>query len=88
MANGRTGSVIFVDTTGYYLDQTVCIEGVKYIGNTSGTAVISAGITGLGQTIWKESGANNQTLDEIECRVDGFYVTLTNGAQVIIYLEE
>lgn len=88
MANARTGNVIFVDTSGYYLDQSVCIGSVKYIGNPSGTAVISAGITGSGQTIWKESGANNLAADEIECRVDGFYVTLTNGAQVIIYLEE
>jgi hypothetical protein len=87
MANARTGNIIFVDTTGYSLDQTVCIKSVKYIGNTSGTAVISAGTSGSGQTIWKESGATNQAVDEIEAHVDGFYVTLTNSAQVLIYLE-
>lgn len=87
MANGRTGNVIYVDTTAYTLDQTVCIESVKYIGNTSGTAIITAGTSGSGQRIWEESGASNQAAEELEARVDGFHVALTNGAKVYIYLD-
>lgn len=88
MANGRTGNVIYVDTTAYALDQTVTIAKVKYIGNASGTLVISAGITGSGQTIYQESGTANLQADEICARVDGFYVALTNSAKCIIYLED
>ena len=88
MANARTGNVIFVDTTGYTLDQTVIISNVKYIGNTSGTATITAGTSGSGQVIWKESGASNLRADEICAKVDGFHVAVANSAQVLIYLEE
>lgn len=87
MANGKIGNIIFVDTTGYTFDQAIKICSVKYIGNTSGTAVITDGISGSGQVIWKESGASNLPADEIEARVDGFHVAITNGAQVLIYLE-
>lgn len=87
MANARTGNVIFVDTTAYTLDQSVTVRAVKYIGNTSGTASITATTSGTGTVIWQETGANNLSVDEICARVDGFHVALTNGAKVIIYLE-
>lgn len=87
MANTRVANVIYVDTTGYTLDQTVVICSVKYIGNTSGTAVITAGTSGSGSKIWQEAGASNQPAEEIEAKADGFHVALTNGAAVYIYLE-
>lgn len=88
MANGRTGNVIYVDTTAYTLDQTVTIARVKYIGNASGTLVITAGTAGTGQTIYQESGTANLSVDEICARVDGFHVAVTNSAKCIIYLED
>jgi len=88
MANARKGNVIFVDTTGYTLDQTVVIGSVKYIGAATGTAVITDGTSGSGMTVWKESGTANLTVDEICAKVDGFHVAVANSAQVIIYLEE
>lgn len=88
MANARTGNVIFVDTTAYTLDQAVKIRAIKYIGNASGTAIVTAGTAGTGQVIWQESGTANLSVDEICARVDGFHVALTNSAKVIIYLED
>jgi hypothetical protein len=88
MANGKTNNVIFVDTTGYTDSSAAIIESVKYIGNTSGTAVITAGTAGTGQTLWKESGSSNQAAEEICVRCDGgFHVAVTNSAQVLIYLK-
>jgi hypothetical protein len=88
MANSRTGNIIFVDTTGFTLDQAVTIGYVKYIGNTSGTAAITAGTSGSGAPVWQESGATNQAADEICARCDsGLHVAVTNGAKVYIYLE-
>lgn len=88
MANGKTYNVVFVDTTGYTHSGPAIIESVKYIGNTSGTASLTAGISGSGQVLWKESGASNQAAEEV-CIVcaDGFHVAVTNSAQVIIYLK-
>lgn len=88
MANAATGNVVFVDTTAYTDSRTLTIGSVKYIGNTNGTAVITAGTAGTGQVIWQESGAVNLGADDISARIDGFHVALTNGAKVIIYLED
>ena len=87
MANSRTGNVIFVDTTGYTISDTVKIESVKYIGNASGTLVITAGTTGSGTIIYQESGTNNTSADAIGVRIDGFHVAVTNSAKALIYLE-
>lgn len=87
MSNARSNNVIFVDTTGYTLNQHVKICSVKYIGNASGTAVITVGTSGSGASIWQESGSANQAADEIEAVVDGFHVAITNSAKVYIYLE-
>ena len=65
MANTRTGNVIYVDTTASF--EKAIIRAVKYIGNASGTAVISNN----SKTIWQESGTNNLSVDEI-CAVE-FY---------------
>lgn len=88
MANARTGNVIFVDTTGFTLEQTLVIGSVKYLGAATGTATITAGISGSGQVIWKESGTANLSAEEICAKVDGIHVAVTNSAQVLIYLEE
>lgn len=88
MANARKGNVLYIDTTGYSLDQKVIIRGVKYIGAASGTAIITEATSGSGTIVWKDSGTNNLPTDEICARVDGFHVALTNNAVVIIYLEE
>ena len=88
MANSRVGNVIYVDTTGYTLDQSCVIGKVKYIGNTSGTAAITDGTAGTGKPIWQESGTANQAAEEICAKVDGFHVAVTNSAKVYIYLED
>lgn len=88
MANTRAANVIMVDTTGFTLDQTVIIGSVKYIGNTSGTAVITVGTSGSGSMVYENSGASTQPADEICAKVDGLHVAITNGAKVYIYLED
>lgn len=88
MANSRTGNVVFVDTTGATVAGPAKIGSVKYIGNTSGTAAITAGTSGSGNPIWQEAGSNNVAAEEIcaFCQ-DGFHVAVTNSAKVYIYLE-
>ena len=83
MANTRSGNVRFCDTTATFTESTK-IESVKYIGNASGTVVIS---TAAGQ-IWNAGGTADLSTEEICARCDsGFTVTITNGAKVYIYLE-
>lgn len=83
MANTRSGSVLLVDTTASFTG-SYTIESVKYIGNASGTAIIS---TAAGN-IWQESGTPNLATEYICARCDsGFTVTVTNSAKVYIYLE-
>lgn len=88
MANTRNGNVLYIDTTGYTLSGPVSIKSIKYAGNTSGTAVLTANTSGSGNRLWEEAGANNQAVDElcIKC-ADGIHVAITNGARVYIYLE-
>lgn len=88
MANARNGNVIYVDTTGYTLDQTITIYSVKYLGNALGTAVLTVGTSGSGMIAWQEAGTANLLADEICARLDGIHVALTNGAKVLIYLDE
>ncbi len=83
MANSRSGTALFFDTTASF-DGAVTIEAVKYIGNASGTVVIS---TAAGP-IWQDGGTTNLSSDYICARCDsGFTVTITNGAKVYVYLE-
>ena len=88
MANGRAGNVYYVDTSGA-LDTNLSkmsICAIKYIGNTSGTASIKAD-SSSGVIVWQESGANNLSADYVEMRIDNPYVTVANGAVLIIYTE-
>lgn len=88
MANGRAGNVYYVDTSGA-LDSNatkITICAVKYIGNTSGSASIKAD-SSSGVIVWQESGANNLSADFVEMRIDNPYVTVANGAVVLIYTE-
>lgn len=87
MANSYSGNVIYVDTTGYTYSGRVVIYGVKYIGNASGTAVITQGTSGSGAHVWQEHGTANLSVDPIEAVCDGFHVAVTNSAKVYIYLE-
>jgi len=88
MANTRTNNVIYVDTTGYTLEGPVSIESIKYIGNTSGTALITTGTGGSGSRLWEEAGTNNQAADAVCIFAnDGIHVAVTNSAKVYIYLE-
>ena len=64
MANTRVNNVVYVDTTGYTLSGPCTIEAIKYIGNTSGTAIITAGTAGTGSRLWEESGASNSGADD------------------------
>ncbi len=88
MANTRANNVIYVDTTGYTLDGPVWIEAIKYIGNTSGTALITTGTGGSGSRLWEEAGTNNQSADDVCIYAsNGIHVAVTNSAKVYIYLK-
>jgi hypothetical protein len=88
MANTKAGNVYFFDTTAGTIPGPAKIGSVKYIGNTSGTAAITAGTGGSGNPVWQESGTSNQAAEEI-CAFssDGFYIALTNSAKIYVYLE-
>lgn len=85
MANGRAGSVIYVDTTGYSLPLQTFIAGVKYIGASGGSAVIYNKQSG--QKIWEASGSTNEFNQVNFMSSDGLYVTLASGAVVYIYID-
>lgn len=86
MANATKGTVLYCDTTGTLFDgNRLRISGIKYIGNTSGTATLKAGGSG-GTLVWQESGTSNVFNGELEAVVDDAYITITNGAIVYIYL--
>lgn len=86
MANTRNGNVIYVDTNAAFADvRGIC--GIKYIGNTSGTANVRGDASASGELLWEEEGTAN-ILDDVEIRCStGIYVTVTNGAVVYIYLK-
>jgi hypothetical protein len=87
MANTAQNNVIKVDTTAYTNSNPLKIAAIKYIGNTSGTAAITAGTSGSGASLWVESGTANQCNEVSINAADGIHVALTNGAQVYIYLK-
>jgi hypothetical protein len=86
MANHREGNVIFVDTDAAFTDvRSIC--GVKYIGNTNGTATIKGSGASGGDVVWQEAGTAN-IYDQVELRdSEGVYVAVTNGAKVYLYLK-
>jgi hypothetical protein len=86
MANSTEGGVYFVDTDDTTLSTQLRVKAIKYIGNTSGTAVIKSG-SSAGDVMWQESGANN-VFNEVKFRAkDGLHIALTNSAKVYIYVE-
>lgn len=87
MANHRKENVIFVDTTADFTG-IYHIESIKYIGNTSGTAVVNLDTNADAKAVWQASGANDLSADEVCIKAQkGFGVTLTNGAKIYIYLK-
>lgn len=84
MANTRHGNVIRVDTTDSLFTDARNIEGIKYVGASSGTATIK-GIDGV-KTIWVHTG-DVIVFDEVCIRTaDGVEVEVTNSAVVYLYL--
>ena len=85
MANTRAGNVVKVDTSGL-LSDVRSIEAIKYIGNTSVTALSQKG-SSSGANLLEESGTGNVFNEVcIECP-NGVYVTVTNSAVVYLYLK-
>ena len=85
MANTMTCNVIYVDTTAAF-SGPARISGFKYIGASSGTAVVTD--TTSGYNLWQESGTSNQHVDDVEIYCPkGFTVTVANSAKVYVYLE-
>lgn len=84
MSNTRGGNVIRVDTSAAFTDVR-SIEGIKYIGNTNGTASIKKTDTN-GAVLWEARGTSD-TFDDVCLRSPtGIYVTVANSAVVYIYL--
>ncbi len=89
MSNTRAGSVIKVDTSANFTD-VHDIVSIKYIGASSGTAVITKSVAaadGSGANVWQESGTANLWNPDVNIRCNkGVYVTVTNSAVVYLYL--
>ena len=85
MANHRQQNVIFVDTTADFADQQE-IEAIKYVGNTSGTAIVKEQNTS-GVALWQEAGTANVFNQVCIRSPKGIRVEVTNGAKVYIYLK-
>jgi hypothetical protein len=87
MANASAGNVRYVDTDGTTFSGPMRICGIKYIGNTSGTAIIRTGLTaGAGARMWEGEGATDFFEDAEIVANDGINIALTNGAVLYIYL--
>lgn len=86
MANGRTSNVIYVDTTATFTGP-FCVTGIKYIGASSGTLVITAADSGV--RVYEEAGTANLQVDDAEFYVGaaGITVTVANSAKCYIYIE-
>jgi hypothetical protein len=85
MANTRARNVIKVDTTATFSGQTF-IHSIKYIGGTSGAAVITD--ANSGNRLWEQSGTTNYTDSDI-CisATEGITVSITATCTVYLYLE-
>lgn len=85
MANTRASNVIRVDTTATFTGQ-LFINSIKYIGASTGTAVITDPSSGL--KTWEESGTSNVYNQDLDISMTtGATVTVTNSAVVYLYLE-
>jgi hypothetical protein len=86
MANHRTANVLFVDTTGDF-PGIFHVKAIKYIGSTSGTALIKKTNTS-GKVLWEARGAADLQADHLILRSPaGLRVEVTNGASVYLYLK-
>lgn len=87
MANASAKNVIFVDTNDTTLSRNLTICGIKYIGNTSGTATIKDE-SSAGAVLWEESGSANVWNQDIEIKANkGVHIALTNSAKVYLYIK-
>lgn len=88
MANTLANNVLYIDTTGYTYAGPLKIEGIKYIGTASGTALITQGVSGSGSRLWEETGtANVFNGDACINANDGIHVAIAAGVKLYIYLE-
>jgi hypothetical protein len=86
MANARKSGVMVLDTTANFVGN-FNIKGIKYIGASSGTAVLKSDDNSSGTTIWEHSGDVRVYDDVCISLKNGFGIALTNNAKVYIYLE-
>lgn len=87
MANSRAQNVIFADTTGVLPGPAGIICGIKYIGDTGGSAVLRFD-SGSGGRAWEANG-DVESFDETYIRNPGqnMHITVAGGAVVYIYLK-
>jgi hypothetical protein len=89
MSNTRAGNVIRVDTSANFTDVRN-IETIKYIGASSGTAVITKAVAAAdnsGNKLYEASGTSNELAHGLEIRCPtGVYVAVSNSAVVYLYL--
>lgn len=86
MANTRAGNVIRVDTSAAFTDVRN-VRSIKYIGASSGTASIKK-TDSSGNVMWSATGTTDQVDNDLCIRCPtGIYVTVTNSAVVLLYLE-
>lgn len=87
MANTFSANVIKCDTSAAFTyAKNIC--GIKYIGETNGTATVKGGGTSSGDLLWEEEGTANVFDSNLEIRdSNGVYVTIANGAVVYLYLK-
>ncbi len=86
MANTLSGNVWFVDTNGS-IPSATRIQSIKYIGNASGTAVLTSNDTT--NNVWQGEGTLDFCDPQIEIHAPtGVTVTLTNSAKVYLYLAD
>lgn len=87
MANSKFKTVIYVDTTADFTGPLV-ICGVKYIGASGGTLVITDKATSA--RIYEESGTGNQQLEDLDVFIkqdETITVTVASSAKCYLYLE-
>lgn len=85
MANTLAGNVYKVDTSGS-IPGARNITSIKYIGASTGTAVITDNDST--NRVWEESGTSNVFNSKTHIRTpSGVTVTLTNSAVVYLYID-
>jgi hypothetical protein len=85
MGNTYANNVIRVDTSAAFTGIRK-ITAIKYIGASTGTAVITTDAASGTNKVWEEAGTTNtfNTDLNIHCGT-GVYVTVTNSAVVYLY---